>query len=81
LGGLGVENLVHLIDIWYFNCHFGIFYGHLVLFVTILMYFPHFGLLYQEKSGNPDWVVKSFLIHLHTYGSIPAFQLRLSGAQ
>jgi hypothetical protein len=33
---------------------FGIFYGHLVDFVAILvLWFPRFGMLYQEKSGNP----------------------------
>jgi hypothetical protein len=46
----------------------GIFYGHLVYFTVNLVYFvanwyayflviwyifPHFGMLYQEKSGNP----------------------------
>jgi hypothetical protein len=29
-----------------FLCTFGIFYGHLV-------YFSRFGILHQEKSGNP----------------------------
>jgi hypothetical protein len=45
----------------------GIFYGHLVHFTVfcyilltfgivcgILVYFSRFGILYQEKSGNPD---------------------------
>jgi hypothetical protein len=42
----------------------GTFYVHLVYFnaisyslwhfVVILVYFPRFGMLYQEKSGNPD---------------------------
>jgi hypothetical protein len=40
----------------------GIFYAHLVYFTAVwYMYimsiwyiFPHFGMLYQEKSGNPD---------------------------
>jgi hypothetical protein len=27
--------------------------GHLVYFVVILVYFSRFGMLYQEKSGNP----------------------------
>jgi hypothetical protein len=30
-----------------------IFYGHLVDFVVIWYIFPRFGMLYQEKSGNP----------------------------
>jgi hypothetical protein len=41
----------------------GVFYGHLVyfaaiwyilwIFLAISYIFPHFGMLYQEKSGNP----------------------------
>jgi hypothetical protein len=31
----------------------GIFYGHLVYFVVIWYIIPRFGMLYQEKSGNP----------------------------
>jgi hypothetical protein len=31
-----------------------IFYGHLVYFVVIWYIFPRFGILDQEKSGNPD---------------------------
>jgi hypothetical protein len=46
----------------------GIFYGHLVHFMVFcyilstfgivrgnLVYFYRFGILYQEKSGNPVW--------------------------
>jgi hypothetical protein len=33
----------------------GIFYGHLVLFVAKWLYFSRFGMLYQEKSGNPGF--------------------------
>jgi hypothetical protein len=32
---------------------FGIFYGDLVYLAVISVYFPLFGMLYQEKSGNP----------------------------
>jgi hypothetical protein len=31
----------------------GIFYGHLIHFVAIWYSIPRFGMLYQEKSGNP----------------------------
>jgi hypothetical protein len=31
----------------------GKFYGHLVHFVAILYIFSGFGILYQQKSGNP----------------------------
>jgi hypothetical protein len=33
---------------------FRILYGLLVYFEIILVYFSCFGILYQEKSGNPD---------------------------
>jgi hypothetical protein len=36
---------------WQFGL--GIFYGHLIYFVIIWYIFFHFGMLYQEKSGNP----------------------------
>jgi hypothetical protein len=35
--------------IWYILWLFGTFYGYLV-------HFSRFGMLYQEKSGNPDVV-------------------------
>jgi hypothetical protein len=45
--------LVYLMETWSFLRSFVIFYGHLVQFVVIWHIFPHFGILYQEKSGNP----------------------------
>jgi hypothetical protein len=43
--------------------NFGIFYDHLVYFVVIWYISPRFGILYQEKSGNPGRRVStSFLI-------------------
>jgi hypothetical protein len=38
--------LVFVLPIWYILRSFGIF-------VAMLVYFSQFGLLYQEKSGNP----------------------------
>jgi hypothetical protein len=38
---------------WYILWLFGIFNGHLLQFVVIWYIFPRFGILYQEKSGNP----------------------------
>jgi hypothetical protein len=38
---------------WYILCPFGIYYGHLVYFIAILYIFPRFGILLQEKTGNP----------------------------
>jgi hypothetical protein len=39
--------------IWFILRQLEIFYGHLVYFVVIWYIFPRFGILYQEKSGNP----------------------------
>jgi hypothetical protein len=38
--------LVYFMDIWYIFWPFGILYGYLV----------YFGILFQEKSGNPAYV-------------------------
>jgi hypothetical protein len=45
---------------------FGIVYGHLVLFVVKLVYFPRFGILNKEKSGNPERV-KKMCIAVYSY--------------
>jgi ABC-type transporter Mla subunit MlaD len=44
--GLFYGILANFVVIWYIVWLFGILYGYLV-------YFPHVGLLYQEKFGNP----------------------------
>jgi hypothetical protein len=42
--------------IWYISWPFGIIYGRLVcLHSGHLVYFPRFGILNEEKSGNPGW--------------------------
>jgi hypothetical protein len=35
-----------------------IFYGHFGRFVVIRYIFSHVGILYQEKSGNPDYITQ-----------------------
>jgi hypothetical protein len=40
--------LVYFMAIWNMLRPSGIFYGIFIWFI-----FPHFGLFYQEKSGNP----------------------------
>jgi hypothetical protein len=54
LEGLEIEDVGNLIGRQ--------FYGHLLYFEAIwnivrlfYIYFSRFGLLYQEKSGNPGW--------------------------
>jgi hypothetical protein len=39
--------------IWFILLLLEIFYGHLVYLVVIWYIFHRFGILYQEKSGNP----------------------------
>jgi hypothetical protein len=45
--------LVSFLVIWSISRSFGTFCGHLVNFIAIWYIFPRFGILYQEKSGNP----------------------------
>jgi hypothetical protein len=33
---------------------FGIFYGHLVMLWSFGKFFPRYGILYEQKSGNPE---------------------------
>jgi hypothetical protein len=44
--GIFYGHLVYFTANWYILWPFGIFYGNLVCF-------PRFGMLHQEKSGNP----------------------------
>jgi hypothetical protein len=44
------SHLAYFMAVWYMLLPFGIFYG---IFGGHLIYFSHFGKLYQEKSGNP----------------------------
>jgi hypothetical protein len=46
--------LVYFRTIWSILRQLEIFYGRLVYFVVAWYIFPRFGILYQEKSGNPD---------------------------
>jgi hypothetical protein len=46
--------LVYLYIFLYILWPSGIFCGHLVYFMIIKYTFFLFGVLYQEKSGNPD---------------------------
>jgi hypothetical protein len=62
-GDLLGKMLVYFVAIWSILQPFGIFCGHLVyifviwyicgIFYGYLVYFSRFGILYQEKSGNP----------------------------
>jgi hypothetical protein len=45
--------LVNFMDISSILLPFGVIYVHLVYFVVILVSFSRFGMLHQEKSGNP----------------------------
>jgi hypothetical protein len=54
------KNLVYFMTIWFILLLLEIFYGHLVYLVVIWYIFHRFGILYQEKSGNPDGHVPVF---------------------
>jgi hypothetical protein len=45
--------LVYFMPIWNILRAFGICYGHLVILWHFCIYFPHFGTLCRDKSGNP----------------------------
>jgi hypothetical protein len=47
-------DLVHFVAIWYILLQFGTFCGNLVHFMVIWYIFSRSGILYHEKSGNPD---------------------------
>jgi hypothetical protein len=60
---LVIEDVGVFMAIWSILRPFGLFYGHLIYFVAIwniyvhmvIWYiFPRFGMLHQEKSGDPD---------------------------
>jgi hypothetical protein len=44
---------IYFLVVWNILRSFGVFYGHLENVVVIWYIFPHFGILCQEKSGNP----------------------------
>jgi hypothetical protein len=58
--------LVYFMDIWSILQPIDIFYGHLVYFVVICYIFPHVGILYEEKSGNPN-VEPLSQYYMHTW--------------
>jgi hypothetical protein len=51
-----------LVFLWLFCLFYGqiayVFYRHLVHFVVIWHIFPRFGMLYREKSGNPEKLLR-----------------------
>jgi hypothetical protein len=48
------KTMVYFMDRWSILCPFVIFCGRFVKFVVIWYIFPRFGILFQEKSGNPE---------------------------
>jgi hypothetical protein len=48
--------LICIMVIWNILRPFSIFYVHLVYFIVNWYMLSRFGILYQEKSGNPAWV-------------------------
>jgi hypothetical protein len=58
--------LVYFMSFWSILRPLEILYGHLVNFVVIWYILPRFGMLYQEKSGNPE--VKATILHSRVVG-------------
>jgi hypothetical protein len=58
--------LVSFMAIWHILRLYGIVYGRLVFFSYLVYVFYYFGILYQEKSGNPglDPLLNSFVGHI-----------------
>jgi hypothetical protein len=69
--------LVNVIAIWSILLPFCIFYDHLIYFVVILVYFPPFGMLYQEKSGNPGFRC-SVIRNLSTEYAVTLHRIRVA---
>jgi hypothetical protein len=52
---LDCKLLIYFMAIWNMLWTFGIFYDHLVHLAFIWYIFLGFGIVYQEKSGNPGF--------------------------
>jgi hypothetical protein len=59
--------LVYSMVIWSILRRFGIFCDHLLYLRVIWYIFPLFGMLDQEKSGNPERGLKTFELLLSTF--------------
>jgi hypothetical protein len=63
-GVLEWKMLVYFMESWPRYIVYGqlvyAFYAHLAYFMVIWYIFPQFGILYQEKSGNPGNTSTSF---------------------
>jgi hypothetical protein len=66
------SNLIYFTAIWSILQPFGLFYSHLIFLQPLGMFYGHlvyivviwcicsrFGMLHQEKSGNPDFGASS----------------------
>jgi hypothetical protein len=67
--GLCIENIRILFGIY---LQLGLISRPFGIFTTILVYFTHFGLLYQEQSGNPDpnALYETYILLLPFHGCI-----------
>jgi hypothetical protein len=64
--GIFCGHLVYITACRYIFGHLVHFFGHLVHFLVIWYIFPHFGMLNQEKCGNPG-LDQSLLIYARHY--------------
>jgi hypothetical protein len=59
----------HFMDILFILRPFDIFYDYLVYFVVFWNIFPRFGILNQEKSGNPALDMLDIICHVSNFSS------------
>jgi hypothetical protein len=65
------SRLVYFIALWSFLRPFGLFCDHLVyIFYGYLVNFSRFGMLYQEKSGNPGEGGRKTTVWIRFWNSI-----------
>jgi hypothetical protein len=76
--GILYGHLIYFMAIWYIMWPFGLFCGHLVYCVAnwyilwlLHVYFLRFGMLYQEKSGNPALLCKKTGTKIVDFFSLP----------
>jgi hypothetical protein len=52
---------VNFLAFWYILWHFWYILWHFGIFCGDLVYFPRFGILYHEKSGNPVQAIREII--------------------
>jgi hypothetical protein len=76
LEGPGIE-IVGIVSVHFeYLRPFGIFYDHLVILCPFGIFYPCFGILYQDKSGNPELALSSQPHRVTAPFTLKQFQLK-----